>query len=451
MRCLIASLFLGFVVSPLLADSSRPVDAYGGALSIRGEKTGWFDIQSIGGRDFFVTPDGHAFFSLGVTHSVECMDRDELGLFQRRYGGDEAKLSEFFLRKFSQWGFNSSGYGPLPTMVKRIPYVATIATLGPRSLSAGTKSKSHDLFDPAVLERLRQRVREGCQLHADNKFCLGYVFIDLPIWSIQWQGHGDQATYLDFLKSLPSSSPGKQAYLNAFPDQDHADNVEAAEAFINEIADRYYACIAEELRKHDPHHLILGDRLMALPERTPDSILVTASKYVDVISFQPMGTRTPLRRYIDHVNEITGKPVLLADVNTMTRRPEKKEKDVEEYQRSAGEHTLAFYLDAASSPHCIGLHRCTVRDYQPWNVKYHRRGLMKADDSEYPILVRFTQQTNWRVYDLVYGKAGSKTRNRDDGNGEVLPDQPLADLGMIDVTAPPFRLICPVLGWEMDA
>ena len=94
MRCLIASLFCGFVLSPLLAEPSRPVDAYGGVLQIRGEETGWFDVQSIGGREFFVTPDGHAFFSLGVTHAVECTRLDELNLFENRYGSDEAKLSE---------------------------------------------------------------------------------------------------------------------------------------------------------------------------------------------------------------------------------------------------------------------------------------------------------------------------------------------------------------------
>ena len=58
------------------------------------------------------------------------------------------------------------------------------------------------------------------------------------------------------------------------------------------MADIYYTCVVGELRKADPHHLVLGDRLMALPEWTPDSILVTAAKHVDVISFQPMGTRT---------------------------------------------------------------------------------------------------------------------------------------------------------------
>ncbi|TWU64561.1 Pectate lyase superfamily protein [Crateriforma conspicua] len=397
---LLASVVLS---SHAFAQPLRRTDAYGGVKTIKAEATDWFRVDDIGGRDYFITPDGHAFFSLGVTHSVECTRRDELNLFQTKYGNDEAKLADFFLQKFRHWGYNSSGYGPLQTMERRIPYVAAIPTIGPRSLSAGEKSKCQDLFDPAVMQRLRKRVRENCQRHVGNPFCLGYVFIDLPIWTIKWQGRAQQHTYLDFLRSLPDSAPGKQAYLQAFPQQEHADDLKAAEAFLNQIADRYYACITDELRKQDPNHLILGDRFMAFPERTPDSILVTASKYVDVLSFQPMGTRTMLCDYINHVHQLTGKPVLLADVNTMTRRPEKEERQVEEYQRSAGEHTMAYYLDAASSPHCIGLHRCTVRDYQPWNTQYHRRGLLKADDTEYPILVQLTQQTNSKVYDLVYG------------------------------------------------
>jgi hypothetical protein len=147
---------------------------------------------------------------------------------------------------------------------------------------------------------------------------------------------------------------------------------------------------------------------MALPEWTPDSILVTAAKYVDVISFQPMGTRTPIREYIDRVHDLTGKPVLLADTNTMTQRPQKDQLDTTDYERSAGEHTWKYYLDAAGSNCCIGIHRCTVRDYQPWNTKYHRRGLLKADDTAYPILADYTRRTNTRVYELVYGRAPDK-------------------------------------------
>ncbi|MCH5375620.1 MAG: hypothetical protein JJ992_16740, partial [Planctomycetes bacterium] len=69
---------------------------------------------------------------------------------------------------------------------------------------------------------------------------------------------------------------------------------------------------------------------------------------------------------------------------------------------AAGEHTMEYYLDAVKSTACIGIHRCTVRDYQPWNLQYHRRGLLKADDTPYPILVDYTQRTNEQVYAQVY-------------------------------------------------
>jgi hypothetical protein len=99
---------------------------------------------------------------------------------------------------------------------------------------------------------------------------------------------------------------------------------------------------------------------------------------------------------------LTGKPALLADVNTMTMRPEKDAKDSTRYETEAGEHTRKYFLEAASSPACLGLHRCTMRDYYPWNPQFHRRGLLKADDAEYPILIEHTRRANQQVFNLVY-------------------------------------------------
>jgi hypothetical protein len=50
-----------------------------------------------------------------------------------------------------------------------------------------------------------------------------------------------------------------------------------------------------------------------------------------------LGTRTPIREYIDRVHDLTGKPVLLADTNTMTQRPQKDQLDTTDYERSAGD------------------------------------------------------------------------------------------------------------------
>ncbi len=394
------SLFCALAVAATCqGQSAGTYDQYGGIKSLAGTKTGWFHIEEVEGRWYFVTPEGHAFFSLGATHAVECIRLDELNLFETRYRKSEEKLAEFFLARFKEWGYNSSGYGPMPAMESRIPYVATIWTEGPRSFSAGDRSRNSDIFNPAVQERLRGRIREAAAQHRENPYCLGYVFIDLPVWNVV-PARGP--SYVDFIRGQPADAPGKQAYEEFLARWQTGDKAAGDEAFLNETADVYYRCIVTELRKCDPHHLIFGDRLMALAERTADSILVTASKYVDVISFQPMGTRTLLRDYIDHVFAITGKPVLLADVNTMTERPQKDQVDTTSYEQSAGEHTMEYYLDAAGSRYCIGLHRCTVRDYQPWNPQFHRRGLLKADDTPYPILVDYTKRTNQKVYEMVY-------------------------------------------------
>lgn len=431
-------LILALMVPTARAQSIDAFDSYGGNKKLGGKKTGWFHVEKLGDRWMFVTPEGHGFFSLGVTHAVDCIRKDELNLFQTKFAKDTTKLSDFIVDRLGEWGYNSAGYGALPPMEKRVPYIATIKTEGPRSLSAGDRSKNFDVFDPIVQARLRASVRENAARHVDNPFCLGYVFIDLPIWHPTNTGRSGGSSYVDFFRRLETHAAGRKAYLSflRFRYRDdftalketYGSNIESLdglsavdfsaidvkqnrvvaeddELFLNEVAEVYYGCLTEELRRVDPHHLICGDRLMALAERTPDSLLKTAAKYVDVISFQPMGTRTMLSSYIDHVAEITGKPVLLADVNTMTSRPAKDSIDTSEYERTAGEHTLAYYRDAASSLSCIGIHRCTIRDFQPWNTKFHRRGLLKADDSPYSILIDYTRRTNQQVFDLVYRAA----------------------------------------------
>jgi hypothetical protein len=45
-----------------------PLDSYGGAIKIKAEATGYFRLQEIKGRWFFITPEGHGFIPLGVNH-----------------------------------------------------------------------------------------------------------------------------------------------------------------------------------------------------------------------------------------------------------------------------------------------------------------------------------------------------------------------------------------------
>lgn len=45
-----------------------------------------------------------------------------------------------------------------------------------------------------------------------------------------------------------------------------------------------------------------------------------------------------------------------------------------------------------------------MRGYFPWNPQFHWRGLLKADDSPYPILIDFTRRTNAEVMVKVYSR-----------------------------------------------
>jgi hypothetical protein len=47
---------------------ARETDAYGGAKAIPGRATGWFHVERLRGRWFFVTPEGHAYIPIGVNH-----------------------------------------------------------------------------------------------------------------------------------------------------------------------------------------------------------------------------------------------------------------------------------------------------------------------------------------------------------------------------------------------
>jgi hypothetical protein len=78
----LAFLFVFTAVDASRGETVLQHDRYGGVTSLVGTKTGWFHVEEIGGRWYFITPEGNAFFSLGATHAVECMRQDELNLFE---------------------------------------------------------------------------------------------------------------------------------------------------------------------------------------------------------------------------------------------------------------------------------------------------------------------------------------------------------------------------------
>jgi hypothetical protein len=414
------------------------LDSYGGWKGKKLTETGFFHTEHDGKRWWFVTPEGHPFFSLGVTHAEHAVKYDELDLLNKVYGGSQDKLGEFFLQKFKEWHFNSAGYEPLPMMGKRIPYVAINWVDGPARYNQKTRVWA-DVFSQEFEKKVKVLTAQAVAPHVNNPYCIGYVFSDLTIWSIVHPQILKIDSYVDFMRKLENGTAGKQKYIG-FLTQKYGENIELFnriygfkismskefsvcsfsaltkngeidkddEEFLNIIADHYFKLMTSEIRKLDPNHLIMGDRLyIALNNEMSteskgvhNSVLLTAAKYLDVLSFQPFGT-LKVKNYLDFIGNLTKKPVFLVDVLTVPVRPTQSG-ETREYEETCGKFTYDYYTNAALCNNLIGIHRCTVRDYQAWNKAFYRQGLLKNDDTEYPILVDYTKNANIKLYEMIY-------------------------------------------------
>ena len=47
---------------------THTLDSYGGTNQLKGKSTGWFHLEELGGRRWFITPEGNAFFPVSLAH-----------------------------------------------------------------------------------------------------------------------------------------------------------------------------------------------------------------------------------------------------------------------------------------------------------------------------------------------------------------------------------------------
>ena len=86
------------------------LDQYGGFLDVKGRRTGFFHTERINDRWWLVTPDGHGFFGMGLSHPVTSMSEAAVTF---AYGGSQEAWMRDGIRKMRALGFNCVWSGPL--------------------------------------------------------------------------------------------------------------------------------------------------------------------------------------------------------------------------------------------------------------------------------------------------------------------------------------------------
>ncbi|HWO59969.1 MAG TPA: agarase [Umezawaea sp.] len=327
------------------------------------------------------TPDGLPFLSIGVVHADDTNLRmaHNADVFARRYGGSRRRwIAEGLVPDLTSWGFNTLGWTSEYVSGTGLGTHAGAVDLGhseglpaddlaaagvPYTLSLRVDEierwNGHPTYrdprTPAFAEWCDHLARTTCR--PDDPNLLGYFLVDGPSWTDHPSGRG-----------FP-------------PDQ------------LAEIAEAYYRVAAGAIRRHDPHHLVLGDRY-GTAAGAPDVVLDAMAPHVDVLSVQTIPTHLPTALdTIDRWHTRTGRPVLIADTGNWcptALSPHRTGSARDQADRARGYVELAEAF--AALPWCLGWHWCG------W-VENPQRGFGLKDpwDEPYRELTDVVTATNLRL------------------------------------------------------
>ncbi len=397
------------------------------------QATGFVHVKQLDGVWWFIGPDGERFVSLGVNHiephlwlapynkdtTLARYGHDMLvnGRFNT-HGTAARKWIDQQLKHCEDLHFNTFGkhtHGTIDPKLYRdeIYYVASLNT----APLAGWRERNGegprpDVFSADFKAFLENRVAENCRQHRESRNLLGYLYTDVPSWVM---GRKDQKArneytliypWVNALVALGEASPGKQRWLELLKarhqtaeeaakvwglpvsptygidwqkiaritDWSHSTDKKKADAdmvaFLHLIADRWYGLHREIILKHDPNHLLFGDKNMV--NWHYDWVITALKKHVDVIAIQAYGRWENDRKITDTLYRKIGKPIFNGDGSHAFAQPNQQKFGVKGFRTNAKsiEEVAQLYRETLegmmATPYVIGWHHCGY--LQQWDA-----------------------------------------------------------------------------------
>ncbi len=392
---LVACLISGSLFAQVFPDR-KGFDRYGGYLAIKGTATGRFHLETIDGRHFLITPDGHGFLSIGVTHTgaIGHPEHQRYDYLKEICGGDWDIANTQLIENFRKWGYNSLGYGSHSSTRKLLPYFAGCQPTQVR-LWRGKQIEFPDVFSDAWKKEARKTLKRMVTSYGVNPHLIGIYWTDMPAWDLKAAERRNGMTWVDAIRALPEDAPGKIRY-ERFLFENGADASD--EDFLVLIAREVYSYLGPLTRELAPDTLIFGERYngSALPWR----VIQEALPWIDVVSVQPYASEFPTERF-ERLYQETGKPVMICDHQSSFNTPEHSNvmwntlPDV----ASVGKAHARYLDEGFSTPFLIGYNRCQYIDRYKSERNMLKQGLLQVDGKPYEELVDSVQENNWRIHE----------------------------------------------------
>ncbi|MBM3860127.1 MAG: hypothetical protein FJ395_10805 [Verrucomicrobia bacterium] len=433
-RILFIHALTSLLLAPLAALHATEGNSYFGLSSFQSRPTGFFRLAKTHERHHLVTPDGHAYLALGINHLDMLQQPAAKGLHVR---GDAA-WQEFWSRtlrpQFIDWNLTTLGYGAPAPLRTKAPWFATIMLAAIEKHRSDPKRDSPngyhfpDVFDPAWVKDVTERITKVAAPLRNNPFVIGYFWTDTPTWDLIKTRALRGTEWVSALRGLPPAAPGRQAYA-AFLETCYANRLddlneiyglaltsldqlrdanltaiavgrhvvqEDDDAFLAQIARRFYDVVGKAQRQADPNHLVFGDRYLA--GDAPESVLKAATPWIDAVAVQPGDRYSPLypasthfpEADMDRLHAVTGKPVLVCDHTISFPTAEHPRTIFEQMpnEAAAAKATADFLRATFAKPYMLGYLRCQYIDRPANHGRGLRQGILRSDGTPRDTFVR---------------------------------------------------------------
>ena len=367
-RLLVATATAVLLLVAACSSTRGTLDQYGGWTGIQGERTGFFHLEEINGRNWFVTPEGNVFFPVSMSHMLS---GETYTAATNLFGDDKEAWIRDSLEKARAMGYNAAlGGATSPErnlngfvdvelaesifQEEKFPYAAGVILMKhPWEFVEGETLP--DIFDPSYRQLIESRAEAVCPKVKDDPLMIGYYYgFGAFNRSEQWVNHH---------LSLPPGSAGRNALVDLLADRYAGDvqrfnsvygtsikaiedlkvteeliylagferanypavgksldptQVEDYQAILSHMAVTLYKIAHAAIRRWDTNHLILGSFIKEWA-LTGES-WKAAAPYVDMIAPQHVNPDIAINGLAD----AAGLPLIVSDEETGLHYPGNK-------------------------------------------------------------------------------------------------------------------------------
>ncbi len=461
-KTLIASLLaqglLGSKVG-LSDEASIELDRFGGWKGKTFAASGAFRTEHDGERWWMVTPEGNAFLSFGINHLHSDLWRQEFSreAWSEKLGVEDfddwpkfnAGLRTWFLDTCEEWGFNTAGvHNSLNVINKPTPAIAYMQPIKfvdiPHWKKEVPDSNFLDVFSDEFASHCDRLAKAAAA--PEDPFLLGYTMTDCPLLTEEdcrertdVIGGARRASRIGWprrLRNLGAQAAGKRAYVNSMREvyRDDIDGFNATYGttfdsfdalasannwrvgtqlsnanetrdnvvFLKQVVDKYYQSAHDAIRRYDPNHLFLGDKINANTD-TMDTVLPVTAKYTDVVLYQMYGRYEVQKPGLDRWSKLTDQPFINGDsaftmVTPFMPRPYGP---VADNLQQRAEWTAEFFLRAFARTDFVGWHYCGLIDANqkvPRKQARQHSGMLNEFGEPYPELLKVIKNCSANLY-----------------------------------------------------